>query len=164
MATAPTIHPNRDLQIRLYATMVRINAADKAIQRALSAGELQFQEPPPPGQEAISAGIAPLLTREDYAVITYRCIDHDIVAKGTPLKEIMAEMYGKSAGTSKGKGGPMHLSDPHSGSMVTTGIVGAGLPIANGLALASLLQKTGRVTIVNFGGTARRVPARFTKH
>ncbi len=153
MATAPTIHPNRDLQIRLYATMVRINAADKAIQRALSAGELQFQYYPAGGQEAISAGIAPLLTREDYAVITYRCI-HDIVAKGTPLKEIMAEMYGKSAGTSKGKGGPMHLSDPHSGLMVTTGIVGAGLPIANGLALASLLQKTGRVTIVNFGDGA----------
>jgi len=49
----------------------------------------------------------------------------------------MAEMYGRAAGTSKGKGGPMHLSDPNSGLMATTGIVGAGAPIATGLALAA---------------------------
>jgi 2-oxoisovalerate dehydrogenase E1 component len=144
---------SRELMLGFYTTMVRINEADKAIQRSLSAGELQFQYYPAGGQEAIPAGIAPLLSREDYSVITYRCI-HDIVAKGTPLTEIMAEMYGKRAGTSKGKGGPMHLSDPHSGLMVTTGIVGAGLPIANGLALASQLMRSGRVTVVNFGDGA----------
>ncbi len=141
------------LMLGFYKTMVRIAEADKAIQRGLSAGELQFQYYPAGGQEAISAGIAPLLRREDYAVITYRCI-HDIVAKGTPLTEIMAEMYGKAAGTSKGKGGPMHLSDPNSGLMVTTGIVGAGLPIANGLALAAQLRKSDQVTVVSFGDGA----------
>lgn len=144
---------DRETLLQLYTTMVRIRECDRAIQRGLSAGELQFQYYPAGGQEAISAGIAPLLTVDDYAVITYRCI-HDIVAKGTPLKEIIAEMYGKAAGTSKGKGGPMHLSDPHSGLMVTTGIVGAGLPIANGLALAAQLQDTGRITVVNFGDGA----------
>lgn len=153
MATASVVNTDRELMLRLYTTMVRINEADKAIQRGLSAGELQFQYYPAGGQEAIPAGIAPHLRREDYAVITYRCI-HDIVAKGTPLKEIMAEMYGRAAGTSKGKGGPMHLSDPHSGLMVTTGIVGAGLPIANGLALAAQMQGSGRVTVVNFGDGA----------
>jgi pyruvate/2-oxoglutarate/acetoin dehydrogenase E1 component/TPP-dependent pyruvate/acetoin dehydrogenase alpha subunit len=153
MATAPVLTPQRELMLQLYTTMVRINEADKAIQRGLSAGELQFQYYPAGGQEAIPAGVAPHLTKDDYAVITYRCI-HDIVAKGTPLKEIMAEMYGKAAGTSKGKGGPMHLSDPHSGLMVTTGIVGAGLPIANGLALAAQMQGSGRVTVVNFGDGA----------
>lgn len=153
MATVPTQSPDRDLMIRFYTTMARINEADRAIQRALSAGEIQFQYYPAGGQEAIPAGIAPHLTKDDFAVITYRCI-HDIVAKGTPLREIMAEMYGRAAGTSKGKGGPMHLSDPHSGLMATTGIVGAGLPIANGLALASQLQGTGRITVVNFGDGA----------
>lgn len=153
MATAAALGPDRDLLVRLYTTMVRIHESDRAIQRGLSAGELQFQYYPAGGQEAIPAGIAPHLTKDDYAVITYRCI-HDIVAKGTPLREIMAEMYGKAAGTSKGKGGPMHLSDPHSGLMVTTGIVGAGLPIANGLALAAQMQGTGRVTVVNFGDGA----------
>lgn len=153
MTTVPTMNADHDLMLRIYTTMIRINEADKAIQRGLSAGELQFQYYPAGGQEAIPAGIAPHLRREDYAVITYRCI-HDIVAKGTPLKEIMAEMYGRAAGTSKGKGGPMHLSDPHAGLMVTTGIVGAGLPIANGLALAAQMQGSGRVTVVNFGDGA----------
>lgn len=153
MAAAPMIKPDRELLMRFYTTMARIHESDKAIQRGLSAGELQFQYYPAGGQEAIPAGIAPLLTPDDHAVITYRCI-HDIVAKGTPLREIMAEMYGKAAGTSKGKGGPMHLSDPHSGLMVTTGIVGAGLPIANGLALASQLRGTGHVTVVSFGDGA----------
>jgi 2-oxoisovalerate dehydrogenase E1 component len=153
MATAAALGPDRDLLIRLYTTMVRINESDKAIQRGLSAGEIQFQYYPAGGQEAIPAGIAPHLRQDDYAVITYRCV-HDIVAKGTPLREIMAEMYGRAAGTSKGKGGPMHLSDPHSGLMATTGIVGAGLPIANGLGLASQMLGTGRVTVVNFGDGA----------
>ncbi len=143
----------RDLMVGFYTTMVRINEADRAIQRGLSAGELQFQYYPAGGQEAIPAGIAPLLKRQDYAVITYRCI-HDVIAKGTSMREIIAEMYGKAAGTSKGKGGPMHLADPGSGLMVTTGIVGGGLPIANGLALASQIRGTRRVTVVNFGDGA----------
>jgi TPP-dependent pyruvate/acetoin dehydrogenase alpha subunit len=117
MTTAPATSADHELMLRIYATMVRINEADKAIQRGLSAGELQFQYYPAGGQEAIPAGIEPHLRREDYAVITYRCI-HDIVAKGTPLREIMAEMYGRSAGTSKGKGGdasvgPAHRADGH---------------------------------------------------
>jgi pyruvate/2-oxoglutarate/acetoin dehydrogenase E1 component/TPP-dependent pyruvate/acetoin dehydrogenase alpha subunit len=139
--------------IDFYRTMLRIAEADKAIQRALSAGELQMQYYPAGGQEAIAAGLAPLMQREDYMVITYRCI-HDIVAKGTPLKEIMAELFGRTTGTSKGKGGPMHLSDPASGLMVTTGIVGAGIPIANGLGLASQLRNDRRATIVTFGDGA----------
>jgi 2-oxoisovalerate dehydrogenase E1 component len=143
----------RQLTVRCYRTMSRIAESDQAIQRALSAGELQFQYYPVSGQEAIPAGLEPLLNRDDYAVITYRCM-HDIVAKGTPLKEIMAEMYGRASGTSKGKGGPMHLSDPNSGLMVTTGIVGGGLPIANGLAWASQLRRDGRVTMVSFGDGA----------
>jgi 2-oxoisovalerate dehydrogenase E1 component len=136
-----------------FRLMARIVAADKAIQRGLAAGELQFQYYPAGGQEAIPAGIAPLLRRDDYMVITYRCI-HDIVAKGTPMREIMAEMHGRAGGTSKGKGGPMHLSDPKSGLMVTTGIVGGGIPIANGLALAEQLKGTDKVCVVTFGDGA----------
>ena len=141
------------LKLDLYATMVRIRQSDMAIQRALSAGELQFQYYPAGGQEAIAAGLSMHLRRQDYSVITYRCI-HDAIAKGARLREIMAEMFGKSTGTCKGKGGPMHLSDPHSGLMVTTGIVGAGLPIANGLALAEKLKGTDRITFVSFGDGA----------
>ena len=92
------------------------------------------------------------------SVITYRCI-HDIVAKGTPIREIIAEIYGRESGTSKGKGGPMHLSDPNSGLMVTTGIVGAGAPIATGIALGELLKGSGNVVTCSFGDGAANIGA-----
>lgn len=150
--------PDRDTALKIYATMTRIAATDRRIQQGLAAGDLQFQYYPCGGQEAIPAAIAPHLTDEDKAVITYRCI-HDIVAKGTPLREIMAEIYGRETGTSKGKGGPMHLSDPRSGLMVTTGIVGAGAPIATGIALGEQLKGTGRVVTCSFGDGAANIGA-----
>ncbi|RME63082.1 MAG: dehydrogenase [Alphaproteobacteria bacterium] len=142
----------------IYRLMVRIRACDQRIQQGLAAGDLQFQYYPCGGQEAIPAAIAPLLRADDYAVTTYRGI-HDIVAKGTPMREIIAEMYGRITGTSKGKGGPMHLSDPKAGLMVTTGIVGAGAPIANGLALAEMLKGSGRIVLCSFGDGAANIGA-----
>ena len=149
---------SRDKLVEVYRVMVRIAEADAAIQRGLSAGEIQFQYYPTGGQEAIAGALSAVIDPDDHMCTTYRGI-HDIVAKGTPLTEVMAELYGKAAGTSKGKGGPMHLSDPASGLMVTTGIVGAGMPIANGLGLAAQLQKTGRVTVVSFGDGATSIGA-----
>lgn len=144
--------------VAIYRTMARIAATDRRIQQGLAAGDLQFQYYPCGGQEAIPATIAAHLRPDDQSVITYRCI-HDIVAKGTPLTEIMAEMYGRVTGTSKGKGGPMHLSDPNSGLMATTGIVGAGAPIATGLALAAAMQGSDRVTLCSFGDGAANIGA-----
>ncbi|MGB5335101.1 MAG: dehydrogenase E1 component subunit alpha/beta [Woeseiaceae bacterium] len=148
----------RENALSIYRTMVRIAACDERIQQGLAAGDLQFQYYPAGGQEAIPATIASLLEPDDLAVTTYRVI-HDIVAKGTPLREIMAEMYGKVTGTCKGKGGPMHLTAPDSGLMVTTGIVGAGAPIAAGLALAEAMQGTRRVTVCSFGDGAANIGA-----
>jgi TPP-dependent pyruvate/acetoin dehydrogenase alpha subunit len=147
-----------DAAVGIYRTMARIVATDKRIQQALSAGDLQFQYYPCGGQEAIPAAIATLLGPDDKAVITYRCI-HDIVAKGAPIREIMAEIYGRETGTSKGKGGPMHLSDPNSGLMVTTGIVGAGAPIAAGVALGEKLKGGGHVVTCSFGDGAANIGA-----
>jgi len=159
MSSSPTAaRPDRELFLSLYTTMARISAADKAIQRGLSAGELQFQYYPAGGQEAIPAGICSVLKPDDYVVTTYRVI-HDIVAKGVPLTEIMAEMYGRQTGSCKGKGGPMHMSDPNSGLMVTTGIVGGGIPIASGLGLGEQLKGSGRVVVVNFGDGATSIGA-----
>lgn len=150
--------PTRKICLDLYRTMVRVAAADNAIKRGLSAGDIQFQYYPCGGQEAIAAGISAALSEKDYLLTTYRGI-HDIVAKGTPMREIMAELYGRVSGTSKGKGGPMHLSDPAAGLMMTTGIVGAGLPVANGLALAAVLRGEDRVTAVCFGDGASSIGA-----
>lgn len=150
--------PDRETAIDIYRTMVRIAETDKRIQQGLAAGDLQFQYYPCGGQEAIPAAIAPHLTVDDKSVITYRCI-HDIVAKGTPIREIIAEMYGRETGTSKGKGGPMHLSDPNNGLMVTTGIVGAGAPIAAGIALGEQMKGSGRVVMCSFGDGAANIGA-----
>jgi 2-oxoisovalerate dehydrogenase E1 component len=148
----------QDLSVDIYRTMTRIDACNQRIEQLLAAGALQFQYYPCGGQEAIPAAIASLLKPDDEVVTTYRGV-HDIVAKGTPMAEIIAEMMGKVTGTCKGKGGAMHLSDPNAGLMVTTGIVGGGLPIANGLALASQLQGTGRVVVANFGDGAANIGA-----
>ena len=147
-----------DTLVEIYRQMSRIHEVDKAIQSGLSSGKFQFTYWPLTGQEAIPASIAPLVTDEDYMITIYRGI-HDQVAKGVPLKGLFAEALGRVDGVNKGKGGSPHISDPSSGSMLTTAIVGAGAPIGNGLALASKMRGSGNVTIVNFGDGATSIGA-----
>jgi 2-oxoisovalerate dehydrogenase E1 component len=142
----------------IYRQMSRIRAVDKAIQGGLSSGKFRFTYWPMTGQECIPATIAQLITARDYMVTTYRGI-HDQVAKGVPLDGLFAEGMGFLAGVNKGKGGSPHISDPKSGSMLTTAIVGAGPPIANGLALAAQSRGEDRVTLVNFGDGATSIGA-----
>src|SRR5262249_5646661 len=84
---------------------------------------------------------------------------HDMLAKGVPVKLLWAEVAGKVTGTCKGKGGPMHITHPATGVMVTTGVVGSSLPIANGLALATHIRGENRVTVAYFGDCASYVGA-----
>lgn len=140
----------------IYSQIARIHEVDKAIRAGLSAGKFQFTYWPVTGQEAIPATLSALVGPDDYMVTTYRGI-HDLVAKGLPLRGLFAEAMGRADGVNKGKGGGPHISDPSSGSMLTTGIVGAGAPIANGLALAALMKGENRVTVVNFGDGATSI-------
>lgn len=149
---------DNDTLREIYRQMSRIHEVDKAIQAGLSSGKFQFTYWPMTGQECIPASIAPLVTSEDQMVTIYRGI-HDQVAKGVPLKGLFAEALGRVDGVNKGKGGSPHISDPGSGSMLTTAIVGAGAPIANGLALANKMRGTDKVTIVNFGDGATSIGA-----
>ena len=126
--------------------------------KGLGSGEFDFTFYPVRGQEAIAGCIGESLRPDDYLNITYRGF-HNAVGKGTPLREVLAEMMGKATGTSKGKGGPMHLSDPNSGLMVTTGIVGGGAPIAVGLGLAAKLDGDDRVSVCTFGDGATSIGA-----
>lgn len=147
-----------DTALGIFRTMATIRATENRIVKGLSSGELAMTFYGVRGQEAIPASVCAHLRPDDYMVTTYRGT-HDCIAKGVPLDELVAEMCGKRTGTSKGKGGPMHLSDPHSGLMVTTGVVGGGLPIAVGLALAAQLRGTDQVTVVNFGDGATSIGA-----
>ena len=142
----------------IYGQMARIRAVDKAVQAGLSAGKFMFSYWPMTGQECIPATISQLTTARDYMVTTYRGV-HDQVAKGVALDGLFAEMLGRDSGINKGKGGSPHISDPASGSMLTTAIVGAGPPIANGLAFAAQARGEDRVTIVNFGDGATSIGA-----
>lgn len=147
-----------ETQRQIFQQIVRISEVDKAIRAGLSSGKFRFTYWPMTGQEAIPAALAPLIGSDDYMVTIYRGI-HDLVAKGVPLPGLFAEMLGRSGGVNKGKGGSPHVSDPASGAMLTTGIVGAGVPIANGLALAAQMRGESRVTVVNFGDGATSIGA-----
>ncbi|MNC20299.1 Acetoin:2,6-dichlorophenolindophenol oxidoreductase subunit alpha [compost metagenome] len=82
-----------------------------------------------------------------------------MLAKGLPTRLLWAELAGKVTGTCKGKGGPMHVTHPETGVMVTTGIVGSSMPIANGLALAAQIRGEKRVSIAYFGDGASNIGA-----
>ena len=144
--------------VRMYEIAALAVAADEKIRGVLSSGQAMMMYYPARGQELIPAAFSVNLTADDYVVTTYRGI-HDQIAKGVPLPALFAEYLGRTTGTCKGKGGPMHVTHPESGLMVTTGIVGSGMPIANGFALASVLQGDGRVTVVNFGDGASNIGA-----
>ncbi|MEO1292228.1 MAG: pyruvate dehydrogenase (acetyl-transferring) E1 component subunit alpha [Pseudomonadota bacterium] len=102
------------------------------------------------GEEAIAAGVIPALTAEDRVVATYREHGHALV-RGVSMRSVMAEMLGKAAGCSGGRGGSMHLFDSATNFYGGNAIVGGGLPLAIGLALADKLGGENRVTVCFFG-------------
>jgi pyruvate dehydrogenase E1 component alpha subunit len=102
------------------------------------------------GQEAVATGVIDELTAEDAVVGTYREHGHALV-KGIPAGEIMAEMFGRQEGCSRGRGGSMHLFSREHRVYGGHGIVGAGIPMAVGLALADKLQGRPQVTACFFG-------------
>ncbi|MCF0059397.1 pyruvate dehydrogenase (acetyl-transferring) E1 component subunit alpha [Dyadobacter sp. CY356] len=107
------------------------------------------------GQEACSSGAATALTKGDKYITAYR--DHGIpLALGTDPKAIMAELYGKKTGTTKGKGGSMHIFDKENGFVGGHGIVGAQIPLGAGIAFAEKYNKTGKLCICYFGDGAIR--------
>ena len=102
------------------------------------------------GEEAVAVGVAEALAADDAVVATYREHGHAMV-RGMSMGAIMAEMYGKIDGCCRGRGGSMHLFDAEHRLYGGNAIVGGGLPIAVGLALADRLQKKNRVTCCCFG-------------
>ncbi len=102
------------------------------------------------GEEAVAVGVIPLLEKEDRIVATYREHGHAL-ARGIPMNAIMAEMLGKAEGCSGGRGGSMHLFSREANFYGGNAIVGGGLPLAVGLALADKMQAQAAVTACFFG-------------
>ncbi len=148
---------------RLYELMALIAATDRRAAEEARSGAMKAAFYPVHGLEAVCAAIGVATTPDDQLVSTYRNLG-DAVAKGVPVERIVAEYFGRSTGTSKGQGGPMHLVDATHGLMATSGIVGGGLPIAVGLGLAAQLDGVGiagegRVVVATFGDGATSIGA-----
>ena len=133
--------------------MALIHACDERIRRGLSGGEFACTYWPATGQEAIAAALGAVLHTDDQLVTTYRGL-HDQLAKGAPLGPVVAEILTRSSGVNAGKGGSMHIAHPPSGLVLSTGIVGSGLPIAVGVGLALQRRGTDRVAVASFGDGA----------
>ena len=150
--------PSREEKIEIFRKMSLLKQNDERFRSVIKSGRLTMPYYSPRGQEVIPSTISVCLRQDDYICTIYRGT-HDSLAKGVPVKLLWAELAGRATGTCKGKGGPMHITHPASGVMVTTGIVGSTMPIANGLAWASQLSGDGRVTVAYFGDGASNIGA-----
>jgi len=150
--------PDAETQIDIFRRMMRIERNDDATRTQIRRGRITAPYYSARGQECIPATISNLLNNDDKICTIYRGI-HDMVAKDMPLRPLWAEIMGRVDGTCKGKGGPMHLTHPETGVMVTTGIVGSSMPIANGFGWASVLDGSKQVTVAYFGDGASNIGA-----
>jgi len=105
------------------------------------------------GQEAVAVGVCGALEVSDVITSTHRGHGH-LIAKGGDVRRMMAELFGRSTGYNRGKGGSMHIADLSLGILGANGIVGAGTPIAAGAAWASKIKKAGHVAVAFFGDGA----------
>lgn len=105
------------------------------------------------GEEAIAASVCSQLTDEDYITSTHRGHGH-CIAKGGELDKAMAELMGKETGYCRGRGGSMHIADFTKGNLGANAIVGGGIPIATGAALAAKLQQNDKIAVSFFGDGA----------
>jgi len=110
------------------------------------------------GQEAVAVGACSALGKDDYITSTHRGHGH-CIAKGGDLPKMMAELFGKETGYSKGRGGSMHIAAPDIGIVGCSGIAGAGIPIAAGVGLSIKLRKTNQVCVCFFGDGASNTGA-----
>jgi pyruvate dehydrogenase E1 component alpha subunit len=139
--------------LRLYSTMKRIRSFEEGIARLYPEKEIRCPVHLCIGQEAIPAGVCANLRKDDYVLSNHRGHGH-LIAKGAGLRPIMAELFGRATGCSHGRGGSMHLIDIENNCPGTSAIVGGGMPIGAGIALASDMKGMGSVTVVFFGDGA----------
>jgi acetoin:2,6-dichlorophenolindophenol oxidoreductase subunit alpha len=141
---------DKETSFKMYQTMVRIRLFEQRVMELFQQGRLPGFLHVSIGQEAVPTGVCAHLRANDYISSTHR--GHgDVIAKGARLDRMMAELYGKKTGYCKGKGGSMHIADLELGILGANGIVGAGIPIATGTALAFKMRRTDQVAVCFFG-------------
>jgi pyruvate dehydrogenase E1 component alpha subunit len=144
------LHLNRDHALHLLREMLRIRRFEERCAELYTEEKIRGFLHLYIGEEAIAVGVMQCLTPEDAVIATYREHGHAL-ARGMPMTTMMAEMYGKREGCSRGRGGSMHLFDAATRFYGGNAIVGGLLPLAIGLALADKMQGRPRVTACFFG-------------
>jgi len=139
--------------IQMLRTMILIREFDELAIKLRVAGKIYGAVHPYVGQEAVAVGVCTGLTTSDRVTSNHRGHGH-CIAKGADIRRMMAELFGRATGYCKGKGGSMHIADFAVGMLGANGIVGGGLPIACGAALAAQLEGKGDVTVCFFGDGA----------
>jgi pyruvate dehydrogenase E1 component alpha subunit len=142
----------------LYRTMTRVRQFEKRAHDLFLQNLVKGTTHLGTGQEAIAAGVAAAMRPGDYTFVTYRGHNH-VLARGTPMTSVMAELLGRENGLMHGKGGSMHLLDVSKGVLGSYAIIGAQLVIANGTAWSAKHRKTGQVTVCFFGDGATNIGA-----
>jgi 2-oxoisovalerate dehydrogenase E1 component len=137
----------------LLREMLRIRRVEETLARSYAQGLIPGACHTYVGQEAIAVGVCAHLRADDVVFSTHRGHGHAL-AKGAPAREVMAELFGKATGVSKGRGGSMHLFVPEVGLMGTTGIVGPNILQATGAGYSFQLMKTDQVSVAFFGDGA----------
>ena len=133
--------------------MYRIRSVEEEIAKRYQEGKMRCPTHLSIGQEAVPAAFSQLASKKDFTVSSHRGHAH-YLAKGGNLKTMIAEIYGKKTGCSKGKGGSMHLIDLSVNFMGTSAIVGNSIPVGVGLGLSAKIKKTKQISFVFFGDGA----------
>jgi TPP-dependent pyruvate/acetoin dehydrogenase alpha subunit len=139
--------------LTLYRTMLTIRLFEQRVAREFRTGEIPGFVHMYVGQEAVAAGVCATLHDDDYVTSTHRGHGH-CIAKGCDLGRMMAEIYGREDGLCKGRGGSMHIADFSRGMLGANAIVGGGIALATGAALASSVRGGGQVAVAFFGDGA----------
>src|SRR5215471_11366718 len=153
MPTATRSCPSQEQLLALYRQMLLIRRCEEQLARAHQRGLVHGACHTYVGQEAIAAGVCAHLRTDDVIFSTHRGHGHAL-AKGVTPRQLMAELFGRETGVSRGRGGSMHLFAPEVGLMGTSGIVGPCILQAAGAGYSFKLLKAGRVAVAFFGDGA----------
>ncbi|MBI2847902.1 MAG: thiamine pyrophosphate-dependent dehydrogenase E1 component subunit alpha, partial [Chloroflexi bacterium] len=137
----------------LYREMLRIQKVELKVDELYHEDQMKTPVHLCLGQEAVAAGVCLSLTPDDYVFTNHRGHGH-YIAKGGDVKRMVAELYNRETGCSRGRGGSMHLVDIAAGLPGSSSIVAGSIPIATGAALASVLKKDKRISVTFFGDAA----------
>ena len=149
---------SKDFSVNLYKTIVRIRNFELMAEKLFLEGELPGFIHLYIGEESIATGVIANLRKDDFITSTHRGHGH-MIAKGADINRMMAELYGRTTGYCKGKGGSMHIADFSIGVLGANGVVGGGLPIAVGAGFGIKMKKTDQVVVAFFGDGASNTGA-----